>query len=523
MKLDKERTLITAFALLLVLNVAATAAVLNSDGRREVTALQASSGSDVAVPAAGDATAAGEAAPVTPESGELMPGSSTTTTLRAGAAAGSADRSTTATSGPMAAAAKAAAAARSRSAGGAAPASGPSGSAPAPGAAPTASANERIGVGAGTIKVGALSAGNFPIPYGDFMFGPAAYFRSINDQGGVNGLKIEYVSRDANFDAARGTTECRRLVEQDKIFAMVGMSPIFGAGGCYKMLNDAGVPNIGPDGVDVEAFRFPNAFNLSIDVYNAGRGGAWWAYKKGARSCSVLYVAGNQNMTDYKDGFVAQFQQMGGKIASIEAEPIDQPDFSATVLRIRSQNPDCLFLGHAPDAALRMLQAMQRQGNYAVPYLIFGYENYDERVTKFASQYPAQVKEAYMPVQMYIPEQAGQYPVVNEYVAMMQKYYPNAALSIWQEMAWLSAKVFVDALRKAGPNPTRSSVLAALESLDAFDTGMFPDRIPKKATGARHLPRRSMFLLRYDASGSRWVPQPDPASSEFWIPKLPRQ
>jgi branched-chain amino acid transport system substrate-binding protein len=331
------------------------------------------------------------------------------------------------------------------------------------------------------------------------------------------------VSRDANFDAARGTTECRRLIEQDKIFAMVGMTPIFGAGGCYKQLNDARVPNIGPDGVDVEGFRFPNTFNLSIDVYNAGRGGGWWAYKKGARRCSVVYVAGNQNMADYKDGFVAQFQQMGGKVASVEAEPIDQPDFSATVLRIRSQNPDCIFLGHAPDAALRILQAMQRQGNYSVPHLVFGYENYDERVTKFASQYPAQVKDAYMPVQMYIPEQAGQYPVVNEYVQMMKKYYPNASLSIWQEMAWLSAKVFVEALRKAGPNPTRSSVLAALETLDEFDSGMFPDRIPKKAAGARHLPRRSMFLLKYDAGGSRWIPQGDAPSSEFWVPKLPRQ
>lgn len=516
MKLDKERTLILAFALLLVLNVAATAALLNTDGRTEVTAMQASSGSD-AGPAAGAPSTAHDSTAGTSASDAVVAGSSTTTTVRAAAAAGSANRSVTTASGPMAAAARAGSPARS-----AAPATNSGAASPA-GPAPAPAANERIGVGTGTIKVGALSAGNFPIPYGDFMFGPAAYFRSVNDQGGVNGLKIEYVSRDGNFDAARGTTECRRLIEQDKIFAMVGMTPIFGAGGCYKMTNDAGVPNIGPDGVDVEGFRFPNTFNLSIDVYNAGRGGAWWAHKKGARSCSVIYVAGNQNMTDYKDGFVAQFQQMGGKIASIEAEPIDQPDFSATVLRVRSQNPDCIFLGHAPDAALRILQAMQRQGNYAVPYLVFGYENYDERVTKFASQYPAQVKEAYMPVQMYIPEQAGQYPVVNEYVSMMKKYYPNASLSIWQEMAWLSAKVFVEALRKAGPNPTRSSVLAALESLDAFDTGMFPDRIPKKATGARHLPRRSMFLLRYDAAGSRWVPQADPPSAEFWITKLPRQ
>ena len=518
MTLDRERTLILAFALLLVLNIAATAALLNSDGRTEVTALQASSGVDAGpateVPSAADDGTAGTAA-----SDNFAEGAATTTTVRAGAAGGSADRSVTTASGPMAAAARAGSAARTGSpARSASPATNSDSASPA-GPAP----DERIGVGTGTIKVGALSAGNFPIPYGDFMFGPAAYFRSVNEQGGVNGLKIEYVSRDGNFDAARGTTECRRLIEQDKIFAMVGMTPIFGAGGCYKMTNDAGVPNIGPDGVDVEAFRFPNAFNLSIDVYNAGRGGAWWAHKKGARSCSVIYVAGNQNMTDYKDGFVAQFQQMGGKIASIEAEPIDQPDFSATVLRIRSQNPDCIFLGHAPDAALRILQAMQRQGNYNVPYLVFGYENYDERVTKFASQYPAQVKEAYMPVQMYIPEQAGQYPVVNEYVSMMKKYYPNASLSIWQEMAWLSAKVFVDALRKAGPNPTRSSVLAALESLDAFDTGMFPDRIPKKEAGVRHLPRRSMFLLRYDAAESRWVPQPDPPSSDFWIPKLPRQ
>src|SRR5581483_1070777 len=286
MKLDKERTLILAFALLLVLNVAATAALLNSHGRTDVrTALQASSGS-------GAPSAAAEPAPAPAsqqENAGSTPTASTVAPVRSGAAgAAPAPHSVTAASGPAAAAARAAAA-RGEATGSA---SGPAAPAGGPGPAPAASANDRIGLGSGTIKVGALSAGNFPIPYGDFTFGPAAYFRSVNDQGGVNGLKIEYVSRDANFDAARGTTECRRLIEQDKIFAMVGMTPIFGAGGCYKMTNDAGVPNIGPDGVDVEGFRFPNAFNLSIDVYNAGRGGAWWAYKKGARSCSVVYVAG---------------------------------------------------------------------------------------------------------------------------------------------------------------------------------------------------------------------------------------
>jgi ABC-type branched-subunit amino acid transport system substrate-binding protein len=63
--------------------------------------------------------------------------------------------------------------------------------------------------------------------------------------------------------------------------------------------------------------------------------------------------------------------------------------------------------------------------------------------------------------------------IVKEYQQAMKKYAPGAELSYTSFEEYMGAKVLVEGLKRAGPNPTREKVIRALESLNAYDVGGF--------------------------------------------------
>ena len=64
-----------------------------------------------------------------------------------------------------------------------------------------------------------------------------------------------------------------------------------------------------------------------------------------------------------------------------------------------------------------------------------------------------------------------QLPVVREYQSLLKKYAPEAEVNYTSFEQFLGAKVLVEALRGAGPAPTRAKVIKALESLQNYDLG----------------------------------------------------
>ncbi|MDP1568241.1 MAG: ABC transporter substrate-binding protein, partial [Polaromonas sp.] len=62
-------------------------------------------------------------------------------------------------------------------------------------------------------------------------------------------------------------------------------------------------------------------------------------------------------------------------------------------------------------------------------------------------------------------------PVVREYQALLKKYAPNELVNYTSFEEFVGAKVLVEALRRAGPNPTRAKVVKALEGMNSYDTG----------------------------------------------------
>ncbi|NDG19194.1 MAG: branched-chain amino acid ABC transporter substrate-binding protein, partial [Betaproteobacteria bacterium] len=92
------------------------------------------------------------------------------------------------------------------------------------GASPAALAQKQYGPGATDqeIKIGNIMPYSGPASaYGAIGKAAAGYYQMINDQGGVNGRKINFVSLDDGYSPPKTLEQARKLVEQDNVLALV--------------------------------------------------------------------------------------------------------------------------------------------------------------------------------------------------------------------------------------------------------------------------------------------------------------
>jgi branched-chain amino acid transport system substrate-binding protein len=82
----------------------------------------------------------------------------------------------------------------------------------------TAEAATVVGVTKTEIKIGhTIPYSGNASSYGVIGKSHAAYFKMINDQGGINGRKVNFISLDDAYNPAKTVEQVRRLVEQDKV------------------------------------------------------------------------------------------------------------------------------------------------------------------------------------------------------------------------------------------------------------------------------------------------------------------
>lgn len=187
----------------------------------------------------------------------------------------------------------------------------------------------------------------------------------INAAGGVLGKKLEVVAYDNRADKLEAVNVAKRLVEQDKVAAIVGPAQSGVTNAIREVNNAAKVPvvattatnpkvTVADDG-KVVPYTFRVCF---IDPFQ-GTVAAQFALKDlGAKTAAVLYDVGDEYSQFLGKYFVEGFEKGGGKITANEAFRSGELDFRAQLGKIRDGKPDVLFIPTMQkEAALAAKQA----------------------------------------------------------------------------------------------------------------------------------------------------------------------
>jgi branched-chain amino acid transport system substrate-binding protein len=119
------------------------------------------------------------------------------------------------------------------------------------------------GVSAAEIKIGNLMPYSGPAS-GYSLLGKVeeAYFKKINDEGGINGRKITFISYDDAFSPPKSVEQTRKLVESDEVFAIFSSPGTASNTATMKYLNQKKVPQIF---VTSGATKFGDSNKISMD------------------------------------------------------------------------------------------------------------------------------------------------------------------------------------------------------------------------------------------------------------------
>ncbi len=304
---------------------------------------------------------------------------------------------------------------------------------------------------ADVIKIGA----NLEMTGGNASFGQSATngaklaIKEVNAKGGVLGKQLTLIVADNKSEAAEAANAMQKLITQDKVVAVIApiasssvmaAAPINQQAKVLAISPTASNPKVtvDPDTKKVREFVFRAAF---IDPFQ-GSVMANFAAKSLKAKTAAIYI---DNSSDYAKGLAEFFEETfiknGGKIVAKEAYLQKDTDFKATITKIKSQNPDVLFVpGYYQEVGLIIRQA--RELSVSVPVL--GGDGWDSsKLAEIAT--PSALNNSFFS-NHYSPDEKS--PAVTTFVEAYKKEY-NSVPDAFAALSYDATIMVIEAMKKA--------------------------------------------------------------------------
>jgi len=304
----------------------------------------------------------------------------------------------------------------------------------------------------------------------NLLVGYNVYFEHVNRNGGVRGRKIRLVNKDDDVKVDKMVALTDELIADRNIVALVGFLNFAGLGELIKrdMLVKGNIAMIAPIGAQnatnfypmragyeeeaeklLQEIRDTQKKRVALVYLNQGFGPAIFKRAEAAAKGMGLNVVATGN-------FEAAPDKMDAGIEAVAKDFAKQtPD---AVLVIVGGVGAYKFVKRFRDVYQDFVQIYTLSP--ADPFLfvkIAGLQNARGVIISQCVPYPENNTLA----------------VVREYQKMMKEYAPKEPLSFYSLEGYMGAKIAVEALKRAGPNPTREKVIAALNTMRDFDLGDF--------------------------------------------------
>ena len=297
-----------------------------------------------------------------------------------------------------------------------------------------------------------------------FNAGIKAYFEMVNDGGGINNRKIEFVHQDDEFDPAKGKAALQSLVEDEKVFALVGHfgTPVVAA--TLDDIQEYGIPAVyfatGIGQLYNEKAEGKERVIMPVQPIYITEGEMMVSRgvgNFGAKKIGVIYTNDDAGK-DMLKGAEKKAEELGIELVA-EQVSAGATDVSAAVTSVLKAKPD-FIIGAAIQATLpTIVKALAAQGNEAD--VITSYVNVDPSI---ADQVWKDIEGKFDVlgngwVDIASDESVENLAKMNEW---LEKEYHN---NVYAMTGWIAASFFAEGLERVGDEPlTWENYLDAAES-----------------------------------------------------------
>ncbi|WP_150241646.1 ABC transporter substrate-binding protein [Nocardiopsis quinghaiensis] len=337
--------------------------------------------------------------------------------------------------------------------------------------------------------------------------GARAVFEYVNAQGGVNGREIDYRVEDDAYDPAQTIDVTRQLVLEDEIFAMVGGLGTPTHSGVLDYLNEQGVPDVFPSSGAL-AWNDPEEHPLTY---------GWQTdYTKEAK-IQGQYIS--ENLADQNVGYLYQNDDIGedsqagldqyldDEVVAREHYESEAPDLSAQIAEFERSDAEVIVCSCIPAfVALGMLEAARI--GYEPQWVVSSIGGDTATLQGLLSEFTQDTDAEGVPADAFLDGMliTSYMPRVEDpddewaqfFLDVYEEHGEGGTVTNTHVFGMTQAVMFAQALKSAGEDLTRQSLIDALESQE----WQGPSPVPFSSSDGDHGGHQGVYVVQYQEGGS---------------------
>jgi branched-chain amino acid transport system substrate-binding protein len=334
----------------------------------------------------------------------------------------------------------------------------------------------------------------------------AAYINMINEQGGVNGRKINLIQYDDAYSPPKAVEQVRKLVESDEVlltFQIIG-TPSNGA--VQKYLNTKKVPQLfAATGASkfTDPKNFPWTMGFNPNYFVEGRIYGQYILKEHPNAkVGVLYQ--NDDLgKDYLNGMKAGLGDKAASMIVVETSyEVSDPTIDSQILKIKDSGADLFFSASTPKQAAQAIKKIAELGWHPLQIVDINATSVGAVLQPAgldAAKGVISVNYGKDPLDPTWKDDAG----LKRYFDFMAKYYPDGDKnSNFNTYGYATAQLLVHVLKQCGDDLTRENVMKQASSLKDVATDIALPGIKANTTPTDYRVNKQLQMMKFN--GERW-------------------
>lgn len=282
----------------------------------------------------------------------------------------------------------------------------------------------------------------------------------INEQGGVNGRKLRLVVEDSGYDPKKALLATQKMVQRDKIFAMIGSLGTGVALASMPVLFEKNVPHLFPLTAAREMYEplHKLKFSFAAPYYDQAKSGVQFMHKeRGAKKFCVIYQDDEFGLEIVR-GAEAGLKTIGMEFAEKTSYKRGATDFSSQVARMKNAGCDTVVMGTIIRETIGTIGEARKTGFNA--NFIGTSASYTELIHKLGGKAMDGFYSAYQTGMPYLDDASKN---LRDWANRYKSRF-NEDPTVFSAYGYSMIDMFSLAARSAGPNLTVDGLVNALES-----------------------------------------------------------
>jgi branched-chain amino acid transport system substrate-binding protein len=332
-----------------------------------------------------------------------------------------------------------------------------------------------------------------------------AYFKMINEQGGINGRKINLISLDDAFSPPKTVEQTRKLVEQE------GVSIIFGSLGpgnlaVREYLNGKHIPQIfvlAPTETYNDPQHFPWTIGLQPTFYLEGKIHARYilAHKPDAK-IGILYQndpIAKEAARGMQDGLGEKARKLIVKEVSYEGS---DPTINSQLVILKGSGADVFYNISTPKVAAQAIRKVSEMGWKPLHFLSYGAQSISAVLEPAGLENATGIISAAFGKDPTDPRWRDD-PNTREFLAWLQKYYPGGKASdIYIGAGYAFSQPLVYVLKQCGDDLSRENIMRQATNLHNVAMPWLLPGVTLNTSPMDYQPIKEMREIRFN--GKSW-------------------